>query len=254
MLLLDSGTCSLCLENELLMCVYIQALPMHTFSLVIQGSALPQIVQTCSATYSYVWLSILFVYKGALLVVGVFLAWETREVYLKHLNDSKLIGASIYGIVVLSVALAAVGILLQSAVNTSYGVIGALLLLGNTSLLCLIFAPKVTLGEGGWGRGVSGWGHIFIVILSVKVYGVWKKDSQESTSTQDETATGTTAQKSKDAATISQLQAEIVALKKQLEVVCTVRVFVLQVYACKMKVTLFQGTSVNVMETATSSL
>ncbi|KAL5473441.1 hypothetical protein EMCRGX_G027926 [Ephydatia muelleri] len=170
------------------------------------GSALPQIVQTCSATYSYVWLSILFVYKGALLVVGVFLAWETREVYLKHLNDSKLIGASIYGIVVLSVALAAVGILLQSAVNTSYGVIGALLLLGNTSLLCLIFAPKV--------------------------YGVWKKDSQESTSTQDETATGTTAQKSKDAATISQLQAEIVALKKQLEV----------------------GTSVNVMETATSSL
>ena len=83
-------------------------------------------------------------YKGGLLVVGVFLAWETRGVHLKHLNDSKLIGASIYGIVVLSVALAAIGILLQSAVNTSYGVIGALLLLGNTSLLCLIFAPKVT--------------------------------------------------------------------------------------------------------------
>ncbi|KAL5473444.1 hypothetical protein EMCRGX_G027929 [Ephydatia muelleri] len=104
-----------------------------------------------------------------MLVVGVFLAWETQEVHLKHLNDSKLIGASIYGIVVLSVALAAVGILLQSAVNTSYGVIGALLLLGNTSHLFLIFAPKM--------------------------YGVWKKDSQESTSTQDETATGSTAKK-----------------------------------------------------------
>ena len=141
----------------MLMCVYIQAVSMHTFSLVTQGSALPQIVQTCSATDSYVWLSILFVYKGALLVVGLFLAWETREVHLKHLNDSKLIGASIYGIVVLSVALAAVGILLQSAVNTSYGVIGALLLLGNTSLLCLIFAPKVTLGRVG-GGGVSRWG------------------------------------------------------------------------------------------------
>ena len=98
----------------------------------------------CSAESEYVWLSILFVYKGALLVIGVFLAWETREVHLKHLNDSKLIGASIYGIVVLSVALAAVGILLESAVNASYGVIGALLLLGNTSLLCLIFVPKVT--------------------------------------------------------------------------------------------------------------
>ena len=100
-------------------------------------------------------------------------------------------------------------------------------------------------------------GHIFIVILSVtcnKMYGVWKKDSQEGTSTQDETATGTAVPNSKDAATISQLQMEIVALKKQLEVVCTVRVFVLQIYACKMEFTLFQGTSVNVMETATSSL
>ena len=82
-------------------------------------------------------------YKGALLVVGVFLAWETRGVHLKHLNDSKMIGVSIYSIVVLSIALAATGLLLESAVNASYGVIGALLLLGNTSLLCLIFGPTV---------------------------------------------------------------------------------------------------------------
>ena len=175
----------------------------HLFSCIFQGSALPQVVQICSATDKYVWLSILFVYKGGLLVVGVFLAWETRGVHLKHLNDSKLIGASIYGIVVLSVAMAAIGILLQSAVNTRYGVIGALLLLGNTSLLCLIFAPKVI------------WTHSMKTVRSLyhwQVYGVWNKDSEQASSTQDGIKNPP-----KDTATVAQLQMEIITLKKQLE-------------------------------------
>ena len=71
-----------------------------------------------------------------------------------------------------------------------------------------------------------GVGHIVEVVLSVtfnQVYGVWKKDSQDVTSTQDETATGAAATNtSKDATTIAQLQMEIVALKKQMEGVCTV--------------------------------
>ena len=111
----------------------------------LQGSALPQVVSLCSADHRLVWLSVLFVYKGALLLVGIFLAWETRQVHLKHLNDSKLIGASIYGIVVLSVVLAVAGVLLESAVNASYGVIGALLLLGNTTIVFVIFGPMVTM-------------------------------------------------------------------------------------------------------------
>lgn len=109
----------------------------------MQSQQLPTVVGLCQAKDRFTWLSILFVYKGILLIVGVFLAFETRNVKIRHLNDSKLIGMSVYGIVVLSIALAAVGILLENFVDTFYAVIGIMVMLGNTSLLCLIFIPKV---------------------------------------------------------------------------------------------------------------
>ena len=64
---------------------------------------------------------------------------------IRHLNDSKLIGMSVYGIVVLSVALAAIGIFLEAMVSVFYIVTGLMILVGNTCLLCLIFLPKVGL-------------------------------------------------------------------------------------------------------------
>ena len=98
----------------------------------------------CRAEDRFVWLGILLAYKGVLLIVGLFLAFETRKVKIRHLNDSKLIGMSVYGIVVLSLALAAIGILLEELVNVFYIVTGLMILIGNTCLLCLIFIPKVT--------------------------------------------------------------------------------------------------------------
>ncbi len=100
-------------------------------------------VGLCRSKDRIIWLSMFFVYKGVLLVVGVFLAFETRNVKIRQLNDSKLIGMSVYGILVLSITLAAVGILLETYVDTFFAVIGFMVMLGNTSLLCLIFIPKV---------------------------------------------------------------------------------------------------------------
>ena len=62
---------------------------------------------------------------------------------ISQLNDSKLIGMSVYGIVVLSLALAAMGILLETFVEVYYAVMGIMIMLGMTCLLCLIFIPKV---------------------------------------------------------------------------------------------------------------
>lgn len=118
-----------------------------------QSQDLPSVVGLCRAEDRIIWLSALFIYKGILLIVGMFLAFETRNVKIRHLNDSKLIGMSVYGIVVLSVALAAVGILLEQYVNTFYAVVGLMVMLGNTSLLGLIFIPKVW-----WVRSVGGCG------------------------------------------------------------------------------------------------
>ena len=115
-----------------------------------QSRALPQIVGLCRATNSrarFIWLGILLAYKGILLIIGLFLAFETRKVKIRQLNDSKLIGMSVYGIVVLSVALAAIGIFLEAMVNVFYTVTGLMILVGNTCLLCLIFLPKVEVCE-----------------------------------------------------------------------------------------------------------
>lgn len=102
-------------------------------------------VDLCRSEHRIIWLSILLGYKGILLIVGVFLAFETRNVKIRHLKDSKLIGMSVYGILVLSLALTAVSLLLEEHVDTFYAVIGIMVMMGSTSLLALIFVPKVKL-------------------------------------------------------------------------------------------------------------
>lgn len=44
---------------------------------------------------------IMYAYKGLQLVLGLFLAYETRSVKLKQINDSRLVGMAIYNVVIL---------------------------------------------------------------------------------------------------------------------------------------------------------
>ena len=57
-------------------------------------------------------MAVLFAYKGILLLFGLFLAWETRNVTIPALNDSKYIRMSVYNVVVLSIIGAIVAIAL----------------------------------------------------------------------------------------------------------------------------------------------
>ena len=91
---------------------------------LFQNEDLPDSVGLCRARDRFIWLTILFAYKGILLVIGMFLAFETRKVKIRQLNDSKLIGMSVYGIVVLSIALSVIGILLERYVNEFFAVMG----------------------------------------------------------------------------------------------------------------------------------
>lgn len=43
---------------------------------------------------------IIFAYKGLFLIFGLFLAYETRNVKIRELNDSRFVGMSIYNVVV----------------------------------------------------------------------------------------------------------------------------------------------------------
>ena len=51
-------------------------------------------VYTCEVDNIIIWLGLLYSYKGILLLFGLFLAWETRNVKIPALNDSHHIGAS----------------------------------------------------------------------------------------------------------------------------------------------------------------
>ncbi len=44
------------------------------------------------SAYQLYWIGALFVINGLLLIFGAFLAWETRNITMAALNDSKLIG------------------------------------------------------------------------------------------------------------------------------------------------------------------
>ena len=117
---------------------------MFVFFFSSQDINLPVEVCICSASKQYIWIGILFAYKGLLLMVGVFLAFETRNVKISQLNDSHLIGMCVYTTVVLSIALSPVALLLDTNVDIFYGVIGVLILFGTTLILSLLFIPKVS--------------------------------------------------------------------------------------------------------------
>lgn len=58
-------------------------------------------LEHCKSTHHPVWLGIMYAYKGLQLVLGLFLAYETRSVKLKQINDSRLVGMAIYNVAIL---------------------------------------------------------------------------------------------------------------------------------------------------------
>lgn len=57
----------------------------------------------CATNNSFVWLLLVYGFKGILLIFGLFLAWETRKVKIAALNDSHHIGNSPYSSELLSI-------------------------------------------------------------------------------------------------------------------------------------------------------
>ena len=101
------------------------------------------IIGVCDADMSLEWLSVLFVYKGIVLLAGLFVAFETRKVTLASLNESRYIAMSIYGAVIVSIALTPIGLLLEDFPNAQYGILGIMIILCVTIILGLVFITKV---------------------------------------------------------------------------------------------------------------
>ena len=96
----------------------------------------------CYNVYRGAWVGVLLGYKTIELMVGLFFAIESRNVKIKKLNDSKIIGFSVYTITVTFIALTPIAFFVTSS-TTRYAILGLLVALTNTVILSFVFIPQV---------------------------------------------------------------------------------------------------------------
>lgn len=77
-------------------------------------------------------------------MLGCFLAWETRNVTIPALNDSKYIGMSVYNSVIMCIIAAPLLHLLNDQQDVCFMIISIFIIFCATATLCLVFLPKVT--------------------------------------------------------------------------------------------------------------
>ena len=97
----------------------------------------------CSSTARNIFLGILYGYKMLLQVIALVLAFATRKVKVKGINDAKYIAAAIY---VTSIVLAVILVAtytLNEYVNAFPALFCTGFLIGTTVILGLVFVPKV---------------------------------------------------------------------------------------------------------------
>ncbi|KAI4489300.1 hypothetical protein M0804_004798 [Polistes exclamans] len=100
-------------------------------------------VEVCRSQHTNGWLGALYVYKGLLLVVGVYMAWETRHVKIPALNDSQYIGMSVYSVVITSGIVVVLANLMSDRATLAFVTITALILASTTGTLALLFLPQL---------------------------------------------------------------------------------------------------------------
>ncbi|XP_044534560.1 gamma-aminobutyric acid type B receptor subunit 2 [Gracilinanus agilis] len=101
------------------------------------------ILEHCENSHMTIWLGIVYAYKGLLMLFGCFLAWETRNVSIPALNDSKYIGMSVYNVGIMCIIGAAVSFLTRDQPNVQFCIVALVIIFCSTITLCLVFVPKL---------------------------------------------------------------------------------------------------------------
>lgn len=87
---------------------------------------------------------------------GCFLAWETRNVSIPALNDSKYIGMSVYNVGIMCIIGAAVSFLTRDQPNVQFCIVALVIIFCSTITLCLVFVPKVPASASACHTGAVG--------------------------------------------------------------------------------------------------
>ncbi|OWF53919.1 Gamma-aminobutyric acid type B receptor subunit 2 [Mizuhopecten yessoensis] len=100
-------------------------------------------ISTCHSNHIQKWLGAFYAFKGLLLVFGVYMAWETRNVKIPVLNDSQYIGLNVYNVVLMSSIVVVLSNILSDQPTMAYILESAFVLLSTSVTLCLLFVPKI---------------------------------------------------------------------------------------------------------------
>ena len=78
-------------------------------------------VLICTSDQGSLWFTFWAIWKSLLLVIGIFLAWETRNVNYPSLNDSRYIGMSVYNAVIMTLITASLSFVVgRGNMDTKY--------------------------------------------------------------------------------------------------------------------------------------
>ncbi|EEB17707.1 class C metabotropic glutamate-like G-protein coupled receptor GPRgbb1, putative [Pediculus humanus corporis] len=100
-------------------------------------------LEHCESEHNNVWMGIIYGYKGLVLLFGLFLAYETRSIKVKQINDSRYVGMSIYNVVVFCLITAPVCMVIASQQDASFAFVSLSIIFCCFLSMALIFTPKV---------------------------------------------------------------------------------------------------------------
>uniref|UniRef100_A0A914D3L9 G-protein coupled receptors family 3 profile domain-containing protein n=1 Tax=Acrobeloides nanus TaxID=290746 RepID=A0A914D3L9_9BILA len=102
------------------------------------------ILELCQSTHQEVWIAIVLGYKCLLLVFGLFLAYESRNLKLRYINDSRFVSMAIYNVAILSLVTGpVVTLLIRTEANANFAFVSVTVLLCTYISLGLVFVPKI---------------------------------------------------------------------------------------------------------------
>uniref|UniRef100_A0AAQ6IDC6 Gamma-aminobutyric acid (GABA) B receptor, 1b n=1 Tax=Anabas testudineus TaxID=64144 RepID=A0AAQ6IDC6_ANATE len=103
------------------------------------------VLQHCSVT------CVVYGYKGLLLLLGIFLAYETKSISTEKINDHRAVGMAIYNVAVLCMITAPVTMILSSQQDASFAFASLAIVFSVYITLVVLFVPKmrrlITRGE-----------------------------------------------------------------------------------------------------------
>ncbi|XP_071952082.1 gamma-aminobutyric acid type B receptor subunit 2-like, partial [Antedon mediterranea] len=105
---------------------------------------LQYISDECISEHNDIWFGLLFVFKGALMAFGVFIAWDTRNV-ISALNESKQIAFAVYCVSIIAIVAIPVIFVTDLTTDALYATISVFLIVGSSVILIAVFVPKILL-------------------------------------------------------------------------------------------------------------